>query len=559
MKQERRTAMNSIHKRLSARLSIGITLLAAPIFVLALGILFLYSRHLIEQETVKHATGTRHTTAQRVKTTMELVENAINSSSWLLEENFRPDSLVSICRRITILNRTVQSCQVVTNPDEIAKTKEGFTVSTTANGDTIFTYSKALRPNGGPVKGVVMATLSYKQLATVLNESEGPSAGSFFLLIGKDEQRDEKGYLVSYEALTGTDWKIALVCPENEILKSYHRLFYLSIALLTIGLLLILFICYLVTNKTARPLHQLLTHSKKIVAGQYEESIPHSSRKDVIGRLQNSFAVMQQSLNKYVSSIRETAKETEKHNQELAHAMTLAEEGVRKKALFIQNVTHQMRTPLNIVMGFADVLGDSLNAQSTGGTQHRLEEKELADITDTMTHNAIHLNRMVQMLSDSSEYDTSKKLFLQKDDYVACNTIAQECIDYTLERFPKITIHFESELSDSTSILTNHLFLMRTLRELLFNAAKYSDGQHISMRITETEDNVCFIVEDIGQSIAPELQVLIFKPFTKVDDLSEGLGLGLPLSRQHAMRLGGDLRYDESYHDGCRFILEIPK
>ena len=45
----------------------------------------------------------------------------------------------------------------------------------------------------------------------------------------------------------------------------------------------------------------------------------------------------------------------------------------------------------------------------------------------------------------------------------------------------------------------------------------------------------------------------------KVDDLSEGLGLGLPLSRSHALRLGGNLTYDSSYHEGCRFILEIPK
>ena len=52
---------------------------------------------------------------------------------------------------------------------------------------------------------------------------------------------------------------------------------------------------------------------------------------------------------------------------------------------------------------------------------------------------------------------------------------------------------------------------------------------------------------------------MIFKPFGKVDDLSEGLGLGLPLAKRHALSLGGDLLYDADYHDGCRFILEVPK
>jgi C4-dicarboxylate-specific signal transduction histidine kinase len=52
---------------------------------------------------------------------------------------------------------------------------------------------------------------------------------------------------------------------------------------------------------------------------------------------------------------------------------------------------------------------------------------------------------------------------------------------------------------------------------------------------------------------------MIEKPFTKMNEESEGLGLGLPLCKRHAMTLGGDLVLDTSYTDGCRFILELPK
>ena len=51
----------------------------------------------------------------------------------------------------------------------------------------------------------------------------------------------------------------------------------------------------------------------------------------------------------------------------------------------------------------------------------------------------------------------------------------------------------------------------------------------------------------------------MFTPFSKVDDLSEGLGLGLPLTKHHIERLGGTLTLDTDYHDGCRFIIEMPK
>jgi signal transduction histidine kinase len=490
---------------------------------------------------------------------MSLVENAINSNVWLMEANFRPDSLESIRRRIVRLNRTVNSCRITTDPDEIGKIKQGASFEITEQGDTIFTYAKAIRPDGETVEGVVLATLASEQIDTIISKAAHPTPNSYFLLKRKDQQCEESGNLVFYNSLPDTDWELALICPKGEILKSNYQLFMIAIGLLVGGLLLTMFICYLLTRRTIKPLNQLLALSKRIVDGHYEEGIPHSTRRDVIGRLQNSFVVMQQSLHESVSSIHQTAEETQKHNKELAQAMTMAEEAVKNKALFIQNVSHQMRTPLNIAMGFADVLGDNLKTQKESKGQHPLRKEELADIIDTMTHNAIHLNRMVQMLADSSEYGTSHELISKKSDIVCCNTIAQECIDYMRERFPKATLFFESELPDKTTFKTNHLFLMRTLRELLFNAAKYSDGQHIKLRVTETITTIRFIVEDTGPGIEKEAQAFLFKPFAKVDDLSEGLGLGLPLAKRHAYGLGGDLLYDESYHDGCRFILEVPK
>jgi signal transduction histidine kinase len=99
---------------------------------------------------------------------------------------------------------------------------------------------------------------------------------------------------------------------------------------------------------------------------------------------------------------------------------------------------------------------------------------------------------------------------------------------------------------------------MRALRELLYNSAKYSDGQHVSLHVTPTDCNIQYIVEDTGKNINEADRETIFKFFTKVDDLTEGLGLGLPLAKRHAQNLGGDLILDTSYQEGCRFIIEVP-
>ena len=115
-----------------------------------------------------------------------------------------------------------------------------------------------------------------------------------------------------------------------------------------------------------------------------------------------------------------------------------------------------------------------------------------------------------------------------------------------------------TSLPDELCVPTNRVYFMHALLELLYNAAKYSDGQHIVLRLSTDETMVNFVVEDQGRGI-PEADVdRLFKFFTKVDDLSEGLGLGLPLAKRHAQNLGGDVVFDTSYQFGCRFILTIP-
>jgi signal transduction histidine kinase len=176
-----------------------------------------------------------------------------------------------------------------------------------------------------------------------------------------------------------------------------------------------------------------------------------------------------------------------------------------------------------------------------------------------MKYNAIHLKRMILMLFDSSSTTGAEELMRDRHDEVSCNDVARESIELTEEHFQGIKIAFQTAVSDSLHLLTNHLYLMRSIRELLYNSAKYSDGKHIRLLVTETTASVCFIVEDVGPGLPEQSDDLLFKPFVKLDDLSEGLGLGLPLTKRHVLSLGGDLTFDPNYREGCRFVLELPK
>lgn len=614
--------MNRISRHLSTKLGLGILLMAAPVFVITLGMLFLQSRYFIHNEAAESFDRSLQTTLQRVRNYMSTIETATHANQWLAEHYFQPDSLLKLSHRIVNLNRDVYGCSISAEPDMFPQCGRYYTVYSLTDNDSIITvrepqyeyfekpwykyprelekpcwidpyddytegglnpsetiasYGIPLKGEGGKIVGIMSTDLLFSNLAKTVNEGVKDYENASFVLVGSDgryfipseyeetldlsrEQTggregtmhldiDGKTYHVSHCPVPGTSWTLALICPDDDILASCRHLTYLAIALIVIGLLVILWLCRIAVNHAIRPLSALNASSKKIAEGRYDEVIPHTQREDAVGQLQNSFATMTEALVEHVDSIRQTTEETKQSNEELVHAMEMAREAVRQKTEFIQNVSHQIRTPLNIIQGFAQVL-------NSGET---LPEEERKTVTTTMKHNAVHLNRMVLMLFDSSDTGSEEELKKIRDDKVFCNAIATECISLTTARFPDQTISFETEVPNSLQIVTSHLYLSRSLLELLYNALKYSDGEHIKLRVTQTEKTVCFTVEDRGMGMPEEWQEKLYKPFVKVNSLSEGLGLGLSLTMRHAIRLGGTLKLDTTYHDGCRFTMEMPK
>lgn len=470
---------------------------------------------------------------------------------------------------------------------------DDFNEGTLSATGLIASYCKPLYGADGRFIGVISTDLSLSRLSETI-QADKPYPNAYFFLLGKDGRyfvhpdtarlfnrtiftdTDVRHHqdiialghemttgkqgslrigiggrpcLVCYRPIAGTQWSLALVCPDSDILHSYYKLSYIILPLILFGLLVILLLCRRIVAHAVRPLNQLVELSQRIASGQFDEQIPHTNQQDAVGRLQNSFATMQVSINRHVGDIEQANVATAQRNEELRQASLQAEEAGRQKTAFIQNMTHQIRTPLNIIMGFAQVLRDS---------RQDLPVEEIKDIADMMNHNAMTLNRLVLMLYDSSETGLSEELQSRRNEDVSCNDVARESIAHTHLHFPELPISFETSLPDTFCIRTNRLYLMRSLREILYNSAKYSDGQHVTLRIMKTEKLVRFIFEDTGPGMAENYRQLMFVPFTKVNDLSEGLGLGLPLAKRHVGNLGGNLLLDPDYHDGCRFIIELP-
>ena len=628
-----------IRQSLSWKLSLGILLMAIPIFALSIGFLFIHSREKVKKEATEHAASVVNTTMQHITRFMDIVETATDVNDWEATANLQPDSLLAISRSIVVLNGHIDGCSISTEPNIFPKYGRNFSAYTVRESDTITTvieepyeyfekvwyktphllgkpcwvvyydesdslsltldgmiasYSKPLYNDEKHFVGVISTDLSLIRLSKVIT-SETPYEGSYFMMTG-DEGRyflhpdtaqlftntiysdatprenadifalghemttgktgsmsvriNGEQCLVSYQAVPGTNWSLALVSPERSILRYYNRMNYIIAPLFFIGLLLVMLFSSVTVAHAIHPLNKLTDNLQHIAEGHYDQQIQRSPAHDVVGRLQSSFAAMQDSLNNHVNEIRQMNEEALRRNEELVHTSELAKASSQQKTLFIQNVSHQIRTPLNIIMGFAQILKESKGL---------MPDEEAKNITDMMRHNAVLLNRMVLMLADCSARGVTQELYASKNEEVSCLEVAQESIAKARENYPDIDFRLTVDLPDDFSISANHHYLMLSVRELLINAANHSTGGYAWLRVTEYLSKIRFIVQDEGPGIPKKECERMFEMFTKVNDLSEGLGLGLALARRHIHNLGGDVFIDETYNNGCRMIIELPK
>ena len=126
-----------IRRSLSAKLSLSILLLAIPIFVLSLGILFVQSRNIIKKEAMEHAKSLLNTTMQRLDRNMMAVETATDIYDWEITENLQPDSLLALTRRVVTRNPHVDGCSISMEPDVFPQIGRYFSVYTVRETDTI--------------------------------------------------------------------------------------------------------------------------------------------------------------------------------------------------------------------------------------------------------------------------------------------------------------------------------------------------------------------------------------------------------------------------------------
>jgi len=631
--------LNKLRSSFSAKVVIWVLLIAIPIFILSVGLLFWQSRKLIRTEAEERANSVLKTAMHRINRYLITAETATNTYAWLAEQSMQPDSLRTYVERLVYLNPYVDGCSVGVEPDVLRQYPKSFMAYSIRDSDSIktivdteinyfhrkwyrtpqslqkpgwmlyydetlnkdgmvATYSKPIYNADQLFLGVISSEISLLHLSKIMAEVK-PYPHSYYLMIDEqgryvghpdstrlfnktiftvaDPQKNSDiialGYemtegrqgsmsvvvnghrsLVCYMPVPKTKWSLAIVCPDSDILYQHNRLTYIVIPLLIIGLLVIIVHSYKAVTVSIYPLDLLLAKTKTVADGDMSVDIPHTKSTDVIGGLQNSFSAMLKSLNFYIDSVRKATDQKLQYNKELEQTTQLVIESEKQKTAFIQNVTHQIRTPLNIIMGFSQLLNTPTDDASLSDG---LSIDELKNIAGTMNHNTKQLVRMVLMLFDCSETGRAESGSLEMADVDIADAM-KEALDYTYNLFPDVKIDYHFNLPEGFSVRTHRRSVVYSVQEVLHNSVKYSDGQNISLTVDKTDDSVRFTIQDTGCGIAEADMDNIYKFFAKIDGFTEGLGLGLPLTKRHAEDIGGSFMLDTTYKEGCRFIFEIP-
>lgn len=228
--------------------------------------------------------------------------------------------------------------------------------------------------------------------------------------------------------------------------------------------------------------------------------------------------------------------------EELRKAKEVAEQSNWLKTMFIQNMSHEIRTPLNSIVGFSGVLVDMLD-----------DKEDIGQYMALIESNSKLLLKLVGDILDISILDSEVEI---KHNAVDVNACCQASIDAAGTLFSPDTKLVFKPACDELIINSNYNYIVQVLDNLLSNASKFTHEGSVTLayEVKKETNQLIFTVTDTGIGIPIDEQEHVFERFVKLDNFSQGAGLGLSICRIVAERLGGFLIIDREYTQGTRFI-----
>ena len=390
-----------ITRTLSFRLSLTVIAALATLLLVALLIIFVFSRKAVKEEALMNAGQTLEATMQRIDNILLKVEQSSGNVYWKMLPNIhKPEKLELYTRKLVETTPYITDCTITWDADSTAADSifTGWINPEEKNVNAITTFRLPVF-DGRRKVGVMDVDVSLALISKLVLEAK-PSPNSFCTLLKNDGtvivhpdsvalnknilefvknghpsmaeaaqamldggtgykyfDLDGEDYYVFYKpferaevmgrAMSKLGWSAGIIYPEDDIFGDYNRLLYTVPIIAVIGLVLLLLSCRFYIRHQLLPLRKLEKSAQHIAEGDYDEPIRYSRRRDEVGRLQNHFREMQQSLATRMGEMKQLSETLKERGEELQATYEQAQAAERMKTNFLYNMSDQMMEPVD--------------------------------------------------------------------------------------------------------------------------------------------------------------------------------------------------------------------
>lgn len=245
----------------------------------------------------------------------------------------------------------------------------------------------------------------------------------------------------------------------------------------------------------------------------------------------------------------------QQHMEILRDALETARRSAKEKEAFFNNMSHDMRTPLNAVIGYSELVTKNLD-----------DKKKISDYMDKIQHAGKQLLTLINDILELSRIHSGKNILKNQEfDLEQCIHNSTQLFQQMAEQQGKI-LEEDIDIQD-TMVMGDSFKLEQIMNNLLSNALKYSnegDKVKVTLRqlISMGRSKYQIVVEDTGIGMSEEFIQQIFDPYSREITFSTravlGTGLGMPIVKSLVQQMSGEISVESSIGEGSRFTVTIP-